>query len=62
MSNRDLFVFQFRAKFCLLFTPTRLSPNKISLDFPQGHAKQRGFVSTEVVFLQGISHNERRDS
>jgi len=48
VSNHDSFVLQFRAKFCLLFTP-RLW--QVSLGFPQRHAKWRGFLFTETFFL-----------
>jgi len=37
VSNHDSFLLQFRAKFCLLFTSTRL--RQVSLGFPQRHAK-----------------------
>jgi len=62
VSNCDRFVLQFRPKFYLLFTSTRLSLNQISLGLPQHHAKYCGFVSTEAIFLQGISHNMRHNS
>ena len=45
--NHNRFVLQFCAKFFLLFTPTRLW--QVSLGFRQGHAKKRGFVSTETI-------------
>jgi len=39
MSNRDCFVWQFQPEVYLLYTPTRLSQNQISLGLPQRHAK-----------------------
>jgi len=39
VSNHDRFDLQFRAKFYVLFTPTRLWQNYVSLGFPQRHAK-----------------------
>jgi len=32
-------IFQFRPKFYLLFTPTKLPLNRISLGLPHGHVK-----------------------
>jgi len=39
VSNRDGFVLQFQPKFYLLFIPTRLPLNQISLGLPQHRAK-----------------------
>jgi len=39
VSNCDRFVLQFWPKFHLLFTPTTLPLNQISLSLPQRHAK-----------------------
>jgi len=39
VSSRDGFVLQFQPKFYLLFTPTRLPLNQISLGLPQHHSK-----------------------
>ena len=57
VSNRDRFVLQFRSKFYLLFTSTRLTPNQISSAFFSVTRSNASSFQLKAIFVRGISHN-----
>jgi len=58
-SNRDRFVLQFQPKFYLLLTPNGFTTKSNKFRPSSASSQAMRFISTEAIFLRGISHNER---